>query len=222
MNKKIGIASGLLLIVFIVLGWDVYQHHQAAKTSVVVTKTPVSQTKSTAKPTRKSGKVLIVYFSRKGQNYGGTNLKIGNTHQIANFIAARTEGDQYEIVPAKPYPESYDATADQAQKEQNNNSRPQIKNALPNVSKYHTIFLGYPIWWNEPPMIVLSFLDRVNLQGKQVVPFVTHGGSGFGDSLSILKKESPHVQFLKGFEVEGTQAAHAQKQVNTWLQSLGY
>ncbi|QYN55679.1 flavodoxin [Lactobacillus panisapium] len=221
--KKNGIIAAFIIVILGVMGWNVYQHNQSSEQSAQPkSSSSKKQSAKVDRNTNKKDKILIVYFSRAGQNYGGSNLKIGNTHRIANYIAARTGGDKYEIVPAKKYPTSYQATADQAEKEQQNNARPKIKNALPDVSKYQTIFIGYPIWWNESPMIVRTFLEHVDLKDKQVVPFVTHGGSGFGDSLAILKRECPKAKFLKGFQIDGSQASHAQGKVNSWLDSIGF
>ncbi|BDR56825.1 flavodoxin [Xylocopilactobacillus apis] len=230
MNQKIGIIAAIVGVCAVIIGWNIYQHQQARPQTQSISKSSSNSSNSSSssasqtskKTPTESNKPLIVFFSRTGQNYGGSNLKIGNTHRIANFIAERTGGDLYEIVPAKDYPKTYDATTAQAQKEQQSNDRPKIKNKMPDVSKYETIFIGYPIWWSEPPMIVLTFLEQVDLKNKKVVPFDTNAGSGFGDSIEILKKAAPKSKFLEGFEIAGSEAAGAKNKVNSWLKSIGY
>lgn len=176
--------------------------------------------------TNKDGKnkVLIVYFSRTKGVYNGP-LKVGNTKRIADDIQKRTGGTEYEIVPKKPYPNSYNKTTQVARREQQNNARPAIKNKLPNVKKYSTVFIGSPIWWSQYPMIIRTFMDKepaLNSSSKTIIPFTTAEGSGLGNTASTIKKAFPKAKTQKGFTVRGSQAASAQGKVNRWLKSLGY
>ena len=55
-------------------------------------------------------KSLIVYFSRKGENYynGGIKfLKKGNTEIVAETIQKITNSDIFEIETIKPYSDNY-------------------------------------------------------------------------------------------------------------------
>lgn len=142
--------------------------------------------------TNKDGKnkVLIVYFSRTKEVYNGP-LKVGNTKRIADDIQKRTGGTEYEIVPKKPYPNSYNKTTQVARREQQNNARPAIKNKLPNVKKYSTVFIGSPIWWSQYPMIIRTFMDKepaLNSSSKTIIPFTTAEGSGLGNTQESLPK----------------------------------
>ena len=94
-------------------------------------------------------KVLVVYFSRTGEQYNVGTIDKGNTAIVAEMIAEKTGADLYEILPETDYPYTYSALTDVAKKEQNNNARPKIKGELPDVSKYDTIFIGAPVWWGE-------------------------------------------------------------------------
>ncbi|MFC2695361.1 MAG: flavodoxin [Lactobacillus sp.] len=142
------------------------------------------------------------------------------------IIKAKTGGDSYEIVPAKPYPNSYNATTRVAQREQDSNARPAIKNALPNVKKYSTVFIGSPIWWGEYPMIVRTFIDNERLNGKTVIPFTTSEGSGLGNTAATLRRAYPKARVRGGFSAEGNDVKNdpqaVQRQVNAWLNRLGY
>lgn len=169
----------------------------------------------------KNKKILIVYFSRKDGVYGG-HLKVGNTKRVADFIKDKTGGDEYEIIPAKEYPKSYKKTTEVAQREQDENARPKLKNKLPDVNNYDTIFIGSPIWWSEYPMVVRTFLDGVDLNNKNVIPFTTHEGSGLGNTPEVLKREYKNAKVLKGFSVEGNKAKNAKNDVDKWLDGLGY
>ncbi|MCT4456207.1 flavodoxin [Lactiplantibacillus paraplantarum] len=167
-------------------------------------------------------RTLIVYFSRAGQNYPDVNLKVGYTAQIANIIAKRTGADKYEIVPANAYPKNYHATVERATREQNENARPKIKKALPNMKKYDTIFLGYPIWDAQMPMIMHTFMEAENMNGKTIIPFSTNSGSAWANSLTTIRKQYPKATLRKGFEVPGAEVKDSHAQINSWLKKLRY
>lgn len=105
-----------------------------------------------------SGKILVAYFSYQG-----------HTANVAREIAAQTGGDLFEIKPAMPYP-GYDECLDVAKAEKNNNARPSIDGRVENMADYDVVFVGYPIWWYDAPMIVLSFLESYDFSGKTVIP----------------------------------------------------
>ncbi|WP_283588510.1 flavodoxin [Limosilactobacillus viscerum] len=171
----------------------------------------------------KGKRTLIVYFSRT-QGIYGRNLRIGNTKRIADDIQKKTGGTEFEIRPQKDYPSDYDQTARLADQERREGARPAIKGPMPDVSKYDTIFIGSPVWYNTYPMVVRTFMDRVNLNSssKTVIPFTTNEGSGLGETPDVLKSQYPNAKTRQGFTVRGTQAAHARNQVNRWLDRLGY
>ncbi|BDR57057.1 flavodoxin [Xylocopilactobacillus apis] len=220
MKRKIALISGLLVLLIGIFSLDFIRSHEHQK----VTTSPVVVTKKgqNNKKLGQKGKVLIVFFSRSGTNYPGVTLKIGHTQRIANEIAQVTKGEKFEIRTAKAYPKNYEATVNQAENEQQRNARPKIVGPLPKISKYSTIFLGYPIWWGDIPMPVRSFMDAVDLNHKSVIPFSTNEGSGWGDSLETLKQQYPQADFRGGFEIQGQKADNAQKQIDSWLHSLGY
>lgn len=224
MNKRLAIfISIIVVIIAAIVGFNFYRSSQSKNESTNV-KTEVRKNGHVNKK-GSNGKVLIVYFSRTKGVYGG-NVKVGNTARVADFIQEKTKGDTYEIVPKKSYPNSYDATAKVAQKEQDQNARPAIKNALPNVKKYQTVFIGSPIWWGEYPMVVRTFIDNTNLNGKTVIPFTTSGGSGLGNTREVLEKAYPKAHVRKGFTVEGETVKNDPNTVKTdvdkWLNQLGY
>ena len=167
------------------------------------------------------GKTLIVYFSKTGQNYPDLNLKIGNTAVIANYIQQYTGGTLFEIVPAKPYPNNYIKCTEVAKEEKNSNARPEMKNELKDLDKYDIIFLGTPIWWSTFPMVYQTFFDKYNLNGKILIPFCTHEGSGMGTTVSDLKKRFPKAEVRQGIAIQGIRVSNAQSEINNWLDNLG-
>ncbi|MFM9448766.1 flavodoxin [Streptomyces acidiscabies] len=177
------------------------------------------------RPIKRGNKTLIVYYSKTGRNYPDLDLTVGNTARIAGFIHDRLGGDIFEIVPTRPYPVDYDQTVDQAQREESRNIYPAIKGAVPDTDPYSTIFLGHPVWWGEQPMVVQTFMRDRDLNRGTIIPFVTHEGSGFGNSLDVLDQYYPEARVLDGFSARGTDVydnpGAARRDVNAWLEGLG-
>lgn len=166
-------------------------------------------------------RILIVYFFRTEGVYDGP-LDVGHTKVVADFIQVHTGADEYEIVPTTDYPSDYQSTTEIAQAEQDEDARPAIANPLPDVSGYDTVFIGAPIWWGEYPMIVRTFMDGVDLNGKTLVPFTTHEGSGLGTTQSRLAAQYPDATVLDGLGVRGGEAESSRSQVDSWLEELGF
>lgn len=167
------------------------------------------------------GKALVVYFSRtKGHKNG--DLEVGNTKRVATFIKDYVKGDEFEIVPATEYPDSYDDTITAAEKELADDARPAIKDPLPDVSKYDTVFVGAPVWLEEYPKIIETFLDGVDLKGKTIVPFVTHEGSEMGNIQTFMEKKYKGEKVLKGLAIVGHESEQSKDKVEAWLKELGF
>lgn len=152
---------------------------------------------------------LIAYFSRTG-----------NTEQVAEFIQEYTEGDIVRIVTSSPYPESYNDVLDVAQREQNENARPEISTVVENIEEYDTIFIGYPIWYGDAPMAVYSFLEKYDLSNKTIIPFATSGSSGIGTSERNIRTNCSDSTVLEGLLVSGSSVNSAKVTVENWLKGL--
>jgi len=164
-----------------------------------------------AQNTPSQKKLLVVYFS-----------KTGNTKKLAMAIQKQTGADMVEIVPVVLYPDDYDQTVDIARKEQDDNARPAVKTKVDTMASYNVVFLGYPSWWGTMPMAVFTFLEAHNLSGKTIIPFTTHEGSGFGRSISDLRRLCPKSTILDGLAIRGRDADTAETEVPIWLQGLKY
>lgn len=172
------------------------------------------------------GKVLIAYFSRAGENYSVGVIDEGNTAKLAKEIAAQTGGDLFEIVPAIPYPDGYEDTKKVATRERNNNERPAIKNTVENFDSYDAIFIGYPIWWGDLPMILHTFMESYDFSGKTVIPFNTHEGSGQSGTQSAIAAKLSGATVLQGLAMQGRTAQTLKcdgtnATVKNWLDGLG-
>ena len=169
-------------------------------------------------------KVLVAYFSRTGEQYSVGNITEGNTAIIAKMIANKTGGDLFEIkVKNDNYPKGYTELTEYAKAEMNQNARPEIVGKVDNFEQYDTIFIGFPIWWGDKPMPVYTFIDSYNFNGKNIIPFCTHEGSGFCGTQGMDKTGA---KILKGLSIYGHTAQNdrteADKKVSEWLKGLGF
>ena len=168
-------------------------------------------------------KILIAYYSRKGQNYvNGSikNLSKGNTEIVAEFIQKTVGGELFEIDTVKNYPIDYTECTEVAKIEIQQKFRPELKNYLPSIDNFEKIFLGYPIWWSIPPMAVATFLEKYDFSGKKIIPFATHEGSGLGGSINYLKKICPQAEILQGIAIHGANAKNSENQVAAWAKKF--
>ncbi|MBR0299793.1 MAG: flavodoxin [Bacteroidales bacterium] len=166
-----------------------------------------------------SAQTLVVYYSRTGQNYtssGIVNLKEGNTKVVARKIQELTGADIFRLETVRTYSEDYMTCTQEAKDELNAKARPALKGDI-DISKYDTIYLGWPCWWGTYPMCVATFLEAHDWTGKTVIPFTTHEGSGFGSSLSDLRKAIPSATVKKGLSIQGSQVKTASAQIEKFV-----
>lgn len=173
------------------------------------------------------GKNLVVFLSHTGENYNVGYIEKGNTHIIADMVTDATGADRFEIVPEKAYPKNYNECIEVAKQEKQSNARPAIKGDI-NVEDYDVIFIGYPNWWGEVPMCVYTFIEKHDWNGKTVIPFITHEGSGMGGTDRKIANacKGADTAVGKGLAVQGKVAqeeqAKARKYVNSWLEGLKF
>ncbi|MBQ3396652.1 MAG: flavodoxin [Synergistaceae bacterium] len=169
-------------------------------------------------------KSLVVVFSRTDENYNVGYITKGNTMILAEMIASKTGSDLFEIKPEKKYPADYDTCIDVAKKELNAKARPAILEDK-DVSEYDTVYFGYPIWWGDLPMCFYTFIEGHDWNGKKIIPFCTHEGSGLAGTERKLKSALKGAEVMKGLAVRGSTAqndkAGAEKAIDSWLKSLG-
>ena len=155
------------------------------------------------------GRVLVAFFTRTG-----------NTAVIARQIRRALDADLFEIRPAEAYPEDYEDTVAQATRERESGFEPPLAALVPNVKRYETVFVGFPIWGMSAPSVIRSFLSKHDLSGKTLVPFITHGGYGVGQSLSVVADRAPRARLLEGFSLKADQERRTLEQVTSWLDGV--
>lgn len=180
---------------------------------------------STKVQTEGNSHMLVAYFSLAGEQYGVGVIEEGNTSIIAHMIAEQTGADLFEIEAVTPYPTSQSELLEVSQQEKADNARPEIDGTVDNMDGYNTIFIGYPNWWGDMPMIVYNFLESYDLSDKTIVPFCTHGGSGLSNTESTIADITGGTM-KDGFAIPGTTAQNdrdtARSEVTQWLKAGGF
>lgn len=164
-------------------------------------------------------KNLIIYYSRKGQNYvNGSikDLKKGNTEIVAEFIQKAVGGDLFEIETVREYSKDYMTCTEEAQEELRTKARPELKRYLDNISEYDNVFVCGPCWWGTFPMALLTQLEKLDFTGKKVIAVMTHEGSGLGGSERTLKASCKGATIGRGLAVHGADAAKSEATVAAW------
>ena len=181
------------------------------------------------------GKRLVVYFSLpETQNPDNMTDEeanstviidgkvLGNTQFMAMVIKENTGADIFRIEPETAYPTDHEKLVEQAQKEQNDSTRPALASQLENIDSYDTIFVGYPNWWGDMPMILYTFFESYDFAGKTIIPFNTHGGSGFSGTVGAIKKLEPAASVQEnGLSISRNGIQDAEPDIIAWLAELG-
>jgi len=149
---------------------------------------------------------LVAFFSRTG-----------NTRVVAGLLQRAFDADMFEIRTAVDYPAEYLATVAQAKEERDRGFEPALAVKLATIAAYDTVFLGFPIWGETTPPVIRSFLSTHDLAGKTLIPFVTHGGYGLGDSEAVVQRHAPKVLIQRGFAMPADQERQTMDRVNEWL-----
>lgn len=173
-----------------------------------------------------SAKNLVVYFSMPDDVDDSTvtinGETLGNTQYMASVIQDNANADTFRIVPKTPYPTNHQELVDLAKEEQNNNVRPEIEGTIENFDSYDTVFVGYPNWWGDMPMILYTFFDAYDFSGKTIIPFNTHGGSGFSSTINTIKELEPKADVKDGLSISRDVIQDAQQEIIDWLKELGF
>ena len=165
-------------------------------------------------------KSIVIFFSHAGDNYSVGNIEVGNTKIVADYISELTGADQYEIVTHKYDGMAYTPLINLAKEEANKGELPPYEGATPDLSQYETVFIGGPVWWGTYPQVMFTLFKDINLDGKTVIPFTTHEGSGLASCVSDVKREFPKANVTKGWSIYGHEVRTGRAKVEKWLQGI--
>ena len=160
--------------------------------------------------TEHGGKMLIAFYS-----WGG------NTRRIAHEIQSQTGADLIELTMVDPYSDNYSTVLMEAQEAQHRQDRPELAVHVDNMDEYDVILLGYPNWWASIPMPIATFLESYDFSGKQIIPFCSHGGGRFGQSLTAIAKLAPNADMGQALAINYSGGAAMPGDVSAWLDANG-
>lgn len=195
---------------------------------------PSESKAKTSQPAGHNSRVLIVYFSvpedvtADGVDaVAGASVVVkdgdilGNTEYVAKLVQKEVGGDLFRIETTKPYPLHHDTLVDQAANEQDDDARPELANHVENLERYDTIILGYPNWWGDMPQPLYTFLEEYDFNEKTIIPFVTHGGSGFSDTLHTISELQPGAFVSENtLSLSRNRVADSAEKIIAWAESL--
>lgn len=180
----------------------------------------------------KDGKVLVAYFavaensdvdavsSASVSDVNGETK--GRMTALAEMIQEKTGGDLFSIKTSVKYPGDGETLVEYAQKEQDEDARPELTSHIDNLDDYNVIFVGFPIWWYTMPQAMFTFLEEYDFSGKTIIPFITHGGYGAGSSMEDIKKLCPDAKVTEEFfEAEREEIDKQKKEIAGWIKELG-
>lgn len=134
--------------------------------------------------------------------------RIGHTRQAARAIAEAVGADLFEIVPATPYPAGYQQTVDLNVQQRASGHYPGVARLVPNLARYDTVFLGYPIWAVDLPRLLYPFLEQQDFAGKTLAPFCTSAMSGLAHTEQTLARLCPRAGVVAGLSLPGGGRGH--------------
>lgn len=216
MKKLITFIIGLTLV-FSLAGCSNTRQSNSSETETLTpesSETDIAESSLVSEPESesKTTKTLVVYYSATG-----------NTQEAANFIAAATNADVFELEPKEPYTEDElnwtDANSRVVYEHDNPDARDVelVSTNVPDWESYDTVFIGYPIWWGIAAWPVNGFIEANDFTGKTVVPFCTSSSSGLGESGNLLAELSGTGTWLEG---ERFSSGVTEEAVQTWVESL--
>lgn len=179
-----------------------------------------------------SSNILIAYFSVPETDgvdavAGASRVVVdgevlGNTQYIAQLIQQQTGGDLFRIETVQEYPGSHDPLLEFAYNERAEGARPELAAQMENLDSYDIVFLGYPNWNADLPMPLYTLLEQTDLSGKTIVPFTTHGGSGFSRTIQTIQELQPNATVVSdGLSISRNSVAQAEGDVASWVSGLG-
>ncbi len=149
-------------------------------------------------------------------------VKLGSCEFVAKVVQETIGGDLFQIETVQQYPLDHDPLVDQAADEKAQEARPELAAQLENIEQYDTVILGYPNWWADLPMPVYTFLEEYDFAGKTIIPFVTHGGSGFSNTVGAIAALQPGATVSENtLSIARGDVVNCEETVIDWANSLG-
>ena len=203
MNKKVTII--IISLIIIAVGIYLWNSYNTNSLDNSFTENQTEDTQNNFDTSNMN--ILIAYYSYSD-----------NTETMAQEIQNQVGGDLFIIERKEEYNDLYTET----EEEINNNERPELSNTVENIAQYDVIFIGFPIWWNEPPAMINSFLESYDLSNKIVIPFCTSSSDGIENSMNSIRSSAIGADVLEGLRLSGNSASSesGKTMIEEWLTSL--
>lgn len=218
--NKIYVLMGLI-VGLLTVDSDLYAYNEAKLSGEVIL--PASKTES---------KILVAYFtlpetdgvdaSSGASRVVAQGKRYGSTEYIARLIGDAIGGELFAIRTVEAYPGTHRELVEIAKKEKESGFRPKLSTHIPNLQAYDIIFVGYPNWWFDMPMPLYSFFEEYDFAGKTIIPFCTHGGSRFSQSVKTIATLEKGARVIQGPSVSGNNVPSAKESVLKWLKDQGF
>lgn len=230
-HKKIYLIAGVVLAAALIAGYFFVPY---AKRHYIPVSVDMDEAAAMEKADMGERKVLTVYFTRVGNSEFEEDVDVvssaslmkdnetlvGNSQLLATMVYNAVGGELYGIQTEKKYPSAYSDTVSVAKDEMDSDENVALSGTLPELSRYDTVVLVFPVWWGTVPGAVKSFLQSDDMAGKTIYPLVTHGGSGAGNSVEDIRKLCKADVSNDVLEVFDDDVANAAGAVSEWLKSL--
>lgn len=192
-------------------------------------KTESTETSNTAEAGNSN--ILVAYFSvmetdgvdtvSSASRVAVNGEVLGNNEYIAQIIQRETGGGLFSIETVQGYPTTHDSLLEFAYNEKADNARPELSTQIENLDSYDVIFLGYPNWNADLPMPLYTFLEEYDFSGKTIIPFTTHGGSGFSRTIQTISELQPNANVISdGLSISRDNVSEAENDVVNWVNDL--
>lgn len=221
----------LSFVILVVLACIFVVYAKAIAVSNLTEMPEVEKTTASESIIPTKGKILIVYFTSpetdgvdtsSGASRLVSNGKLyGNTEYVATLISEETGGDLFQIKTVHAYPGAHKELIDAAKKEVESKARPQLATHIKNLADYDVVFVGFPNWWYDMPMILYSFFDEYDFTGKTLIPFCTHGGSRFSQAEKTIASLEKGAKMQKGLAISRNNVNNSGESVSKWLRDMG-
>lgn len=189
------------------------------------------QTEDSQQASGQGSRILIAYFTAaensgvdavSSASYSEVNGEDkGRMQALAEMIQEETGGDLFSIRTDVVYPADGGELIDYAAQEQDEDARPELTSHIENLDDYDVIFVGYPNWWGDMPQALYSFFDEYDFSGKTIVPFNSHNGSRFSNTISTIEELEPDATVIEdGFTVNERDVPDAASDIADWVSGL--
>lgn len=197
---------------------------------------PLSEEKEMASgmPAQKAGnRTLVTFFTSPGTDgvdaSSGASRVVsdfklyGATEYVAKIISETTGGELFQIKTTHTYPTRiHKELVDHVKHETESKIYPKIATKIPHFDDYDVVFVGYPIWWYDMPMVIYTLFNEYDFSGKTIVPFCTHGGSGFAQSVKTIVNMEKNAKVVRGPAISRDKVPESRDGLVKWLQEQGF